>query len=199
MTLIRAAFVELCLLIACLRLSHGYHYQAKLLNEEVFDECSRPHYNSIESLFDLSELRFRMESDVVFVSGNTTLKWAVDIKDRIEATITFFYYERFAWQQRAYVFVLKDFCKYMYEKNRFWYEFWLQHVINVDEVRDKCLSVPGTKLIHRPFELKLDLNLGFSLRSGLYKLEMTFTPFNERNIRSSAPICFEIRAELETA
>lgn len=104
----------------------------------------------------------------------------------------------------------------MYAKNYPWYDFWLQYVSNLDEVKDKCLNVPGvgcesrsnwwylqsscfqTRLIYSPFELNLELNSSYYLQTGLYKVVMTLTSFDRRtDTRSSAPICIEIVADVD--
>lgn len=55
----------------------GYLYKATLQNEQVFDECNMPHNKNIDSLFDLSQMTFNLESDVIIVSGYTTLRWPI--------------------------------------------------------------------------------------------------------------------------
>lgn len=62
----------------------GILYKAILQNEQVFDECNKPHTKNIDSLFDLSQMSFTLESDVIIVSGNATLRWTIYKEDRIE-------------------------------------------------------------------------------------------------------------------
>lgn len=57
--------------------------------------------------------------------------------------MTTHYYERHSWQQKFYIFRVKDFCSTMYKQYYPWYDFWLQYVTNWDEVKDNCLNVPG--------------------------------------------------------
>lgn len=104
----------------------------------------------------------------------------------------------------------------MYKQYYPWYDFWLQYVTNWDEVKDNCLNVPGvgcesrsnwwylqrscfqTQLIYIPFELNLQFNSSYYVETGLYKLVMTLTSFDRRtDTKSSAPICFEIIADVD--
>lgn len=38
---------------------------------------------------------------------------------------------------------MSDSCKQLYDKNQYWYKLWTQYIINADDVKDKCINVPG--------------------------------------------------------
>lgn len=75
---------DIVIILSLFSFTMGYLYKATLQNEQVFDECNMPHYKNLDSLFDLSQMSFNLESDVILVSGNATLRWPIYMKDRIE-------------------------------------------------------------------------------------------------------------------
>lgn len=75
---------DIVIILSLFSFTMGYLYKATLQNEEVFGECNKPHFKNLDSLFDLSQMSFNLESDVINVSGNATLRWPIYNKDRIE-------------------------------------------------------------------------------------------------------------------
>lgn len=113
---------------------------------------------------------------------------------------------------------INDFCKVLYDKNQVWYKYWTQYVTNADDVKDKCLNVPGvgftkifflislklsvfcfsqTKVMHRPFETELILDFpGFSME-GLHKVVVIFKAFDEQRVQQGPTVCTEILGMIE--
>jgi len=48
-----------------------------------------------------------------------------------------------SWQPTVYSMKVSNVCSIMYDKNQYWYILWLKHVTNLEEVKGKCLNVPG--------------------------------------------------------
>lgn len=78
---------DIAIILSLFSFTMGYQYKATLQNEQVFDECNLPHYKNLDSLFDLSQLSFSLETDVIIVSGIATLRWPITKKDRIEVLL----------------------------------------------------------------------------------------------------------------
>jgi len=55
--------------------------------------------------------------------------------------------EKGTWKPTVFKGADKDFCKSFYDKNTIYYPHSTEHVINKEEVKDKCVKVPGVRII----------------------------------------------------
>lgn len=111
---------------------------------------------------------------------------------------------------------INDICKVLYDKNQYWYTAWTQYIINADDVKDKCLNVPGvghakhslnrissllfsdqTKLMHRPFELDESVYIPGPSLEGLNKAVITFKAFDAQNNQRGPTVCIEYHCMFE--
>ncbi|XP_020810623.1 uncharacterized protein LOC110185945 [Drosophila serrata] len=122
-------------------------------------------------------------------SGNMTFVWDIQPQDRVEFIIRVLYFDRGTWKP-TYSVITHDFCKSMYDSRQLWYPTWTGHVINVEDVRDKC-TYPGTKLIFEPYLMTIAMNFTL-VREGLYKIRCTFKAFDSADNVRPTNICFDI-------
>nr|XP_017006166.2 uncharacterized protein LOC108063552 [Drosophila takahashii] len=183
------------MVLSIITLSTGYKYELTVLDEDVFSSCpdAPPGTLDISGVMDLAELSTSMDADGIAVSGNVTLTWDIQPKDRIQVIVSLLYFERGTWTPTVFSINSRDFCKDMYDKNNFWYKFWTQYISN--DVKDKCLNVPGTKMIHEPFLLSLTANI-IGLREGRYKANIMFKAFDSSGTERPTRICIEIQGEV---
>jgi len=51
-------------------------------------------------------------------------------------------FDRGSWEKTAYSIKVYSFCLIMYDKNQYWYNAWMQHITNLNAIKDQCLY-PG--------------------------------------------------------
>nr|XP_043067622.1 uncharacterized protein LOC108122660 [Drosophila bipectinata] len=152
-------------------------------------------------MFDFSHFNSTLRPDGMAIEGNLTVVWNIQPGDRIELTIQLLYMDRGTWQPTVFSINTKDFCKIMYDKRQFWYKFWTKHITNVDDIKDRCLTVPGvcTYIIMETYLLVLVASAQSTgpLREGRYKTRIIYRAFDPLNFKERTnPICFEVRGEV---
>ncbi|XP_050745375.1 uncharacterized protein LOC108024301 isoform X2 [Drosophila biarmipes] len=135
-----------------------------------------------------------MDSDGVTVSGNTTLVWDIELSDLVQLSIKLLYFDRGSWMPTVFSLVSKDFCKFMYDKNQIWYKIWTRHITN--DIKDKCVNVPGAKIMLETYMLSLTASTTGPLRLGRYKANVMFQAFDIHGRERPTRICFEILGDV---
>ncbi|XP_017006184.2 uncharacterized protein [Drosophila takahashii] len=188
--------VVLLVVLSVITLANGAKYELLILDEDIFSSCPDPADGTLDvnGLFDLSELTTSMDANGITVSGNATLKWDIQLEDRVQMDAKLLYMDRGTWTPTMLGFTAKDFCKVMYEKNPNWYKYWTQYIRN--DVKDKCLNAPGTKFIYETYVLNLSESVTGSLREGRYKLNFMFRAYDSSGTERPTRICFESQGDL---
>ncbi|KAH8362949.1 hypothetical protein KR084_003659 [Drosophila pseudotakahashii] len=216
--------LEILLLAVLTLISHanGEKYELLVVDEDIFTSCRDPDPGTLDihGFFDISNFSTSMDADGVTVSGNLTSIWDIQLKDRVQVTVNLLYFERGTWTSTVFSMNSRDFCKDMYDQNKFWYKYWTQYVLN--DIQDKCVNVPGvsilinlyeisvvslafkivhqfialqTKMIHRTFLLSLITN-AVGLREGRYKANIMFRAYDSSGTERPTRICIEIQGDV---
>lgn len=101
------------------------------------------------------------EKGEVIVSGNATTIWNIQPTDRIKVIPEIFHYasrkyscltfkgtasimrfDRGSWVATPYSVNVLNLCPILHVKNDFWYAAWIKHVVNAEQIQNKCLQ-PG--------------------------------------------------------
>ncbi|EDW55321.1 uncharacterized protein LOC6614345 [Drosophila sechellia] len=166
--------------------------------EELFSECTdKPGYSFVDKLADLSRFNRKKDADgAVNISGNITIKWDVEPSSRIAVEVSVEKFEGGTWKPTAFNGGDRDFCKKFYDKNTIYYPFSTEHVINKQQVKDKCITTPGTVLVLEPFLLKILINFAVPLSPGRHKAVIIFSAFDKSGVKLPRDICIEIVGEI---
>ncbi|XP_020809264.1 uncharacterized protein LOC110184954 [Drosophila serrata] len=185
--------LKVILLAIFVSLSNGKEalYELALSDEDIFSACSdtKPGTLDVNGFLDLSELFTTLQEDGIQVSGNMTFVWDIQPQDRVKMDIKAFYFDRGTWKP-TFAIIKDDFCKLMYDSSQLWYTYWTEHVINVEDVRDKC-TYPGTKMIFEPYLMMPILNFTI-IREGLYKVQFKWRGFDSAGKERPTNICFDV-------
>ncbi|XP_017837798.1 uncharacterized protein LOC108596493 [Drosophila busckii] len=175
-------------------------YEMILEDSDVFEDCTDapPGAVNIHGLMDLSDITMHLDGYKVRVEGTARTNWNIQPGDRIAGGITIMKFNRGLWEPTLLNIATQDFCKMMYNPNEYWYKYWTRFVTNAADVKDKCLSNPGTIMEHEPFDLEMRLyNMRGPILQGRYKLVATLEAFDKENHRRPESVCFEIRGDFE--
>ncbi|EDW98388.1 uncharacterized protein LOC6538142 [Drosophila yakuba] len=176
--------------------ANGALYELNVADEEIFQSCPDPEPGTLDihGLLDLSEFSTSMDIDGLLVSGNQTLVWDIQREDRVQLAIKLLYWDRGTWTSTVFSAYFRDFCKIMYDKNQILYEPWTEHIVN--DVQDKCVNVPGTKLILKTYVLNLSTSIAAPLREGRYKASMMLRAFDSTGTERPTRICCEVIGDI---
>ncbi|KAH8392197.1 hypothetical protein KR215_002946 [Drosophila sulfurigaster] len=190
-------YLSFKVLILVLGVASGRNYRLELENEEIFTTCKKQsaNFKDFTDLIDFSELTLQEIGDKVQVSGNATSKWNYDPTDHLEASVTVFRFDRREWQNTLISMVLKDFCKVLYDEQQEWYRDWTKHIVNANDVKDKCL-LNGTKLIHETFTVDMILNVPIIGPEGRHKLVIMIKVIDKNQKVRNPILCTEIIGEV---
>ncbi|KAH8277307.1 hypothetical protein KR026_008862, partial [Drosophila bipectinata] len=166
-------FVILCkifLLLQGVTVSLQKDREFVLDNKNLYYDCEKmpPGFVTEDNFIDRSKMTFvKDDNGAIHISGNGTVVWDIQSTDRVEVndqtlfnanhfpTIMFqldlsaFKQERGKWKPTPYKTTIKDFCKFLYEKNQPHYSYSIAHVTNKDYTKERCLT-PGVNQ-HKPF------------------------------------------------
>nr|XP_017031279.1 uncharacterized protein LOC108080887 [Drosophila kikkawai] len=149
----------------------------------------------IDGFMDLSEISTTLKENGVVLAGNITFVWDIQPQDRIKAVIKLLYLDRGTWTPTFYTVTSNDFCKSMYDSRLPWHTYWLRHVTNYEDVKDKCIS-PGTKLILETYLLRSTMTMP-KIREGFYKVQCTYQAFDVNGTERPTSACFEVYGDLQ--
>nr|XP_036673586.1 uncharacterized protein LOC118877727 [Drosophila suzukii] len=191
--------LEVLLLVMLTIFSHtgGERYELMVLDEEVFISCRDPDPRTLDvnGLFDLSNFLTSLDADGITVSGNATLKWEIQQTDRVQVTANVLHLDRGTWMPTVLSINVNDFCKVMYDKNQYWFKYWTQYIIN--DVKDKCVNVPGTQFEHQTFILSLTASPTGTFPEGRYKAHVMLRAYDSSGTERPTRICFEVQGDLK--
>ncbi|EDW03668.1 uncharacterized protein LOC6561662 [Drosophila grimshawi] len=189
---------EVVLLILFLNQSSAIKYRFNFENEGVFSDCANEprSVKNMEGLADLSEMTFKYNMEFVALSGNITYIWDIQPGDRVQCDIQVFRFDRGSWLPTILSLSIADMCSKLYDESQYWYKSWTKNIINIDEIKDKCVY-PGTKAIHKSFDLDIVIEISGLPWRGLHKMIFRFKAFDSKNVIRPTSICFAIVGEIE--
>ncbi|XP_034489067.1 uncharacterized protein LOC117792871 [Drosophila innubila] len=130
------------------------------------------------------------------VSGNATCLWDIQKTDRISLTATSYRYDRGEWYYGLLSITYPDFCRALFDEREFLYMYWGKFINNKNEIKDKCINVPGTKIVFEPFEENMIFDYPGLPVYGLFKMELTFKAYNKQSKQRPTSVCTEIIGEM---
>ncbi|KAH8378275.1 hypothetical protein KR093_010486 [Drosophila rubida] len=199
-TKLRMYWISLKVLILLLGLARAIRYRFDAENDEIFTRCPNKPSNirTITDIFDFSEFNIKDNGGKFILSGKLTSLWNYDPTDTLHGSIIAFRYERREWVSTVLSIFFNDMCVDLYNEQKYWYKFWTKFVVNLEDVKSKCL-INGTTFIHEPFQLNFGSDVPIMVPEGRYKVVIVFKLFDkERNERNTS-ICTEIIGELTKA
>ncbi|KAH8241282.1 hypothetical protein KR032_007024, partial [Drosophila birchii] len=174
-------------------------YELVFSDGDLHSSCKdvAPGTLDVHGLFDISEITTSLEEGGMRISGNFTFVWDIQPQDRIKAVIKLLYFDRGTWIPTFYTVTSNDFCNLMYNSNSNnpWNFYWLRHVTNLEDVKDKCMN-PGTKLILETYLLGATMTMA-KMREGLYKVQCTYHAFDANGTERPTNICYEFVGQLQ--
>ncbi|XP_037729486.1 uncharacterized protein LOC119560194 [Drosophila subpulchrella] len=189
---------HILILLQIVSLSFQLNHEFVPEREDLFSDCTdKPGFQNIDKIADLSQfVRKRNKNGGIDIHGNITMKWDVQPSDRVSVEVGILKLEKGTWKPTVFKGVDKDFCKSFYDKNTIYYPHSTEHVINKEEVKDKCVNIPGTVLIVEPFQLKILINYAVPLTPGRHKALIIYTAFDKANVKRPNEICMEIIGDI---
>ncbi|XP_062123270.1 uncharacterized protein LOC133836697 [Drosophila sulfurigaster albostrigata] len=200
MFLNRVILLVLAIIGTLANFSSTAKFKTTIFDDYVYGACDNQPENvlNINTAFDTSEFIIKNDVDNVTLSGNLTSRWNIQKTDRLEGIFQLHYLDHGSWQPTMYSIRIKNVCAVMFDKNQHWYKAWTSHIINIDDVKDNCVNVPGAKLIHEPFELVFIFDLRTQIdTNGLYRLFIAISAYDELSRKRDTSICFTIRVQFE--
>ncbi|XP_020813866.1 uncharacterized protein LOC110188478 [Drosophila serrata] len=186
--------ILICYCSSSLQILHEF----VLEDEQVFTDCinAPPGSRNASGLFDFSRMNFTMDENGIYIEGNLTTVWDVPPEDVILGDMSISYFDRGSWIPTLLNIHVKNVCNVLYDEEQYWYKYWLVHVTNVKDVKDKCLNNPGTQIIFEPFYCNVVLGLDMPLRSGRYLTTFMLTAQDSNGVKHENTICFSVRSEI---
>ncbi|KAH8242757.1 hypothetical protein KR032_001881, partial [Drosophila birchii] len=209
--------LQIVILLKIVSLSIGIQYEFDFEDDQIYSKCPDSP-NGTLSMFewlDFSDFTFELSEEGIFASGNLTTMWEVEPTDRIEARINVLHWERGFWQPTILNVYIFDFCKVMYDKNQLWYNLMIEHVINVEEVKEKCIKYKGvsgrqfkglykrfvkilnfqTTLVYEPYLVKVRFGMGMVIPPGRHRIIVNAVAIDLNNVTRPNGICYELRGQ----
>ncbi|XP_023179116.1 uncharacterized protein LOC111605018 [Drosophila hydei] len=167
-------------------------------DDDFFADCPKSSSNvlNVHGMADMSKLTLARNNGKISISGNSTMIWNIKPGDRIEMVGKLYQFVRGKWLQTPFSMTVPDSCPLLYDKPQYWYKYWTRHIINAEDIKDKCFY-PGTKLIHEPFDVNVVMQFTGLPLSGRYKIVTTFKAFDQKNVQRDTSICIEVFGEFE--
>ncbi|KAH8295134.1 hypothetical protein KR018_007570 [Drosophila ironensis] len=168
-------------------------YEFELEDEDIFSACvdNPQEFSPIHKLFNLSEFKTEVCEDGINVSGNISFVSDIQATNRVEASTSFFRFDRGNWIQTGLNIKYEDFCASFMDKKQYFYDLWTKHIINHEEMKTSCPS-PRVKGILKTFVCKPQLSLGVPLNPGRYKYRILFAILDKNNQIRGKKICTEV-------
>ncbi|KAH8242756.1 hypothetical protein KR032_001880 [Drosophila birchii] len=189
--------LQILILLKIVSLSVEFQYEFEFEDDQIYSKClDNPNgAKGMEGLFDCSDFTMELNEEGVVISGNLTTVWDVDPTDRVEVRSNTLHWERGFWQPTILNIVIFDFCKVMYDKNQIWFKPVTQHVINVEDVRGKCLTNKETILVFEEYVMMVQLGMGMVVAPGRYRIIIHIVAIDLNNVTRPNGICFEIKGQ----
>nr|AAM18382.1 putative pheromone response factor [Drosophila melanogaster] len=191
----KATFTILVLqVVICL--AGATEYQLTLDKDGLLAPCENQPGNpsGFEAMVDTSSLKVHNLGSKVRIEGEQKVVWKdVQPGDTLKVFGQVYRLDKGTWQKTMFTASSNNFCKNMFDKNQYWYNFWTKYISNSDEIKEKCLTTPGAVLKYKDYELDLKTSLNVPNLDGRYKLVVQIEAFDKRNVRRPVPICIEFR------
>ncbi|XP_062135570.1 uncharacterized protein LOC133845197 [Drosophila sulfurigaster albostrigata] len=187
--------MQLAVVVGIVSFTKAHRYLAEYEDDELFSDCPNQPENvlNIHGLANLTELTFTRQQDNFHVSGNFTLLWNIEKTDRVQGTFVIFKYDRREWVPTLYTIKCNDFCPILFDKNQYWYSLWTKYITNIDEIKNKCLNVPGTKIIQEDFDMHIEIANAMDNMEGEHKIRVELQAFDQSNRMRPTSICYEVK------
>nr|XP_017105163.2 uncharacterized protein LOC108130981 [Drosophila bipectinata] len=154
-----------------------------------------PGFVTEDKFIDRSKMTFvKDDNGAIHISGNGTVVWDIQSTDRVELDLAAFKQERGKWKPTPYKTTIKDFCKFLYEKNQPHYSYSIAHVTNKDYTKEKCLT-PGTVYEFEPYVMKMVIGVS-PVGPGHYKGIVHFSAFDSNGVKRPNQFCLETTGNL---
>ncbi|XP_017084781.2 uncharacterized protein LOC108117093 isoform X1 [Drosophila eugracilis] len=191
--------LTILILLSIVNDSMEFEYEFLLEDERIFSDCANPPPGSqnMNGLFNnFSDSTFTMTENGVSHSGNLTTSWQIEKTDIIQGGISLQYFRRGSWVPTILNLSPKNMCQYIFDERQYIYTFWFKNVINVEEIKEKCVNTPGTVLIMKTFYFDIKLGLDATLKPGRYKIEVLLTAVDRNGVERPNKICAAILGEM---
>ncbi|XP_039492667.1 uncharacterized protein LOC120452485 [Drosophila santomea] len=167
-------------------------------SDELFSECpNKPGTSFMDKMADLSLLSLKKDVDGgVNISGNITMKWDVEHLNRVAVEVSVHKFEGGTWKPTVFKGGETNFCKSFFDKNTIYYPYSTKHVINKQQIKDKCITTPETVLVLEPYILKILINYAVPLTPGRHKAVILFSAFEKSGVKLERDICLEIVGDI---
>ncbi|XP_036320145.1 uncharacterized protein LOC118734533 [Rhagoletis pomonella] len=160
------------------------NYDFVVENEEVFTPCEDYPENYIDTFFDISDLTFERQGDLVKVTGDLKLthQFNGDVPIQLDAQV--YKKARGEWVDTIYNIRRSNFCPALYNENELWYT-----ISNVVPAKDR--GCPPKQGLTISFNSLFGLSYDLQDRSadGEYKLQVKLG-------QGKDIMCFEIEASV---
>ncbi|XP_016972265.1 uncharacterized protein LOC108039700 [Drosophila rhopaloa] len=194
----QSLFCKILIFLQVIRLSFEMNNEFVPEREDLFSECQdKPGFDYMDKFGDFSLLsRKRGKNGGTYISGNITMVWDVEPSDRVAVEGYLLKLEGGIWKPTVLKASDKDFCRSFYDKKTIYYPYSTEHVINKDEVKEKCLTNPGTVLVVEPFFQRILINFAVPLTVGRHKVVIMFSAFDKAGVKRPRDICMEIIGDI---
>ncbi|EDV59761.1 uncharacterized protein LOC6541460 [Drosophila erecta] len=175
-------------------------YQLTLDDDGFLAACENQPGNpaSFEALFENSSLTIQNLGSKVQVDGEHKVVWKdVQPGDTLKMFGQVYRLDKGTWQKTMFTASSNNFCKNMFDKNQYWYNFWTKYISNSDEIKEKCLTTPGANIKYKDYVLELKSSLNVPNLEGRYKLVVQLEAFDKRNEKRPVSICMECRGTVK--
>ncbi|XP_051860675.1 uncharacterized protein LOC117566466 isoform X2 [Drosophila albomicans] len=188
--------MQLTVVVGIVSFTKAHRYLTEFEDDELFSDCPNQPENvlNVHGLANLTELTFSRQQDNLHVSGNFTLLWNIEKTDRVQLDL--FKYDRREWVPTLYSIKSTNFCPIMFDKNQYWYTLWVKYITNIDEIKNNCLNVPGTKYILDDFDMYIVIENKMQNMEGEQKLRIELKAFDQSNRMRPTIICYEVKMNL---
>ncbi|KAH8404705.1 hypothetical protein KR215_010845 [Drosophila sulfurigaster] len=204
MFLNRVILLVLAIIGTLANFSSTAKFKTTIFDDYVYGACDNQPENvlNVNTAFDTSEFIINNDVDNVTLSGNLTSRWNIQKTDRLEVSIGIFqlhYLDHGSWQPTMYSIRIKNVCAVMFDKNQHWYKPWTSHIINIDDVKDNCVNVPGVSYCsYQTLSSDLQFNNQMATVEGPHKIQIQLKAFDKFGKLRPTSICFELKAYFET-
>ncbi|XP_032579053.1 uncharacterized protein LOC6614346 [Drosophila sechellia] len=170
------------------------------IRDDLFSKCEeKPEMGYLDVFADLSNLSSKRGAGGINISGNATTIWDVDPSDVVEVDVSILKFEGDKWIPTIIKGNVKDFCKTFFDKNSIYYSYSPKHVVNKKEVKEKCITSPGSILVWKPYLLKISFSYAVPLNVGRHKAVIIYSAIDKAGVKRDRDICMEIVGDIVNA
>ncbi|XP_070134840.1 uncharacterized protein CheB42a [Drosophila bipectinata] len=190
--------LKILLVLGCLTcLTEAFNYMFIMDDDGLLAPCESQPGNLInfrDGLFDMTNAKLGKFNGKLSMEGDLAVVWDdVQPEDTLAFLGQIYKWEHNSWQKTMFSASSKNFCRSMFEKGQYWYDFWTKHITNADEIMKQCLNTKGAVLKHELFEPVLKGSLNVPNLDGRYKLVLTIDAIDKNNVKRPVTACTEFR------